>query len=538
MRSPGENAAGQAPGRRQSPSGQDVPPRPGQGTGRSQPGGESSLFTPGYRDGRQAAAEPAGDAPRPGSGYGWAGGAASKGPVRGFPPAPGQPPPLYPPGQFSAWNHTSWAEADGQADDAGAGLPWGAADQSVLDHAGTGYVATAGAAGGEQPDTSFEPGYSDLAVSDPAADATSTQTWGAVDGIQTGTWTSQRPPGDGRQAGDGRAPGDGRQAGGWTSRRAPGDGPPPGGPPPGGPPAGRAQQPPVRAAGDAGGPQGPAPAGRPGLADGASGPDSQPGRARGHGTGAHSSRTGPQPRRKPSRRLLAAGLAVLVALSGGTYVLLRGGHGSAAADPAAKPTLPHASSSPAASTPTPTPTPTGQWGHIESRAADPLPMTLAEVFPAAFTADAAYRRTVSRQGKNCSTAVVGGQLQQAVRQPGCSQVLRASYLAVSKKLMGTIGVLNLTTFKAAEKAGKSAGPAEFIAQLAAAKGPTRNLTKGTGIEQADVKGHYLILVWAEFTTLHEPKSKKQRKELEAFLTLLIRRTANVSLTSRMVTGKP
>jgi hypothetical protein len=260
-----------------------------------------------------------------------------------------------------------------------------------------------------------------------------------------------------------------------------------------------------------------------------------PGRARGQGTGTHSTRTAPRPRRKRFRLLLAAGLAILVALSGGTYVLLHRRHSPAAA--AAGPKHPAASASPSASSPAPAPT-LGRWGHIASRAADPQPLTLAEVFPASFSAGASYSRTVRRMGKNCSAAVVGSQLQHAVRRPECSQVLRASYLSVSKKLMGTIGVLNLKTFKTAEKAGKAAGPGEFIAQLAAAKGPTRNLTRGTGIEQADVKGHYLILVWAEFTTLHKPKTRKQRKELEAFLSLLIGKTANVSLTSRMVTGKP
>jgi hypothetical protein len=464
MRLQGDNAAGQAPGRRQGPSGPDVPTRTGRRAGGDPPGGESSLFIPGYRDGRQAAREPAGDTPRPGGRYGWAGAAAGKGPVRGFPPAPGQPPPLYPPGQFSAWNRTPRAEDDDQAED-----PWGA--------------------------------LADLAVSDLAADVTSTQTWGAVsDGTQTSGAVS-----------------DGTQTGTWTSEPATDDGPPRGHP-----------------ATDDGPPRG-----HPAQAAGAGAPGTQRGRARGHGTGAHSSRTGPRARRKPSRGLLAAGLAVLVALGGGTYALLRGEHGSAAADQAAKLTHPHTSPSPAASTPAPAPTPTlGPWGHIESRTADPLPLTLAEVFPATFTADASYARTIRRQGKNCPAAVVGGQLQQAVRPPGCSQVLRASYLSVSKKLMGTIGVLNLKTFKAAEQAGKAAGPAEFIAQLAAAKGPTRNLTKGTGIEQAAVKGHYLILVWAEFTTLHKPKTNKQRKELETFLSLLIDKTANVSLTSRMVTGKP
>jgi hypothetical protein len=115
--------------------------------------------------------------------------------------------------------------------------------------------------------------------------------------------------------------------------------------------------------------------------------------------------------------------------------------------------------------------------------------------------------------------------------------MRASYLS-SKKLMGTIGVLNLATAAAADKAGKAAGPADFIVQLPAAKGPTKRLTKGTGVEAAEVKGHYLVLVWAEFTNLRPPKSAAQRRALETFITVLIQKTANVAIASRMVTGRP
>jgi len=495
------------------------------------------LFVPGYRDDRQAAAGPGDDALRPGSPYGWAGSASGKGPVRGFPPAPGQPPPLYPPGQFSAWNRSSVAEAEIPAGDRWADEPWPPA-HTEAEHAEAGYteagyteagyaeagyaeagyaeagyaepgVAAATPAGGDYSDSGFNPGYSALAVSDPAADVTSTQTWGAVgDGRETGAWTDLRTHGDDQQS-----------SGGSTATQRPQD-----------------HSTPTQRPQD----------GRT-AADSVSGQAPQPGRSRGHGTGAHSARTGPrgrlgsrpQARRKLSRGLLAAGIAVLVVLAGGIYVVLHGSHGGQpAATSDAKSALQHPSSSPSASSPTPTPTPTAPWGHIESRTADPVPLTLGEVFPATFAADVSYSRTVSRTGTNCAKAVVGGKLQHAVLRPGCSQVLRGSYLSVSKKLMGTIGVLNLTTFKAAERAGKAAGPAEFIEQLAAAKGPTRNLTKGTGIEEALIKGHYLILVWAEFTTLHKPKTKKQRSELEAFLSLLIQKTANVSLTSRMVTGKP
>src|SRR6266851_5272732 len=131
MRFPGENAAGQASARRRRPSGRDAASRTGRRAGEGQPAGESSLFIPGYRDDRQAAADP------------------------------------------------------------------------VPDDAGSGRLAAVGTAGREHPDTGFEPGYSDLAVNDPAADATSTQTWGAVgDGNQPDSWTSQRAPADARPPAD------------------------------------------------------------------------------------------------------------------------------------------------------------------------------------------------------------------------------------------------------------------------------------------------------------------------------------------------
>jgi hypothetical protein len=104
--------------------------------------------------------------------------------------------------------------------------------------------------------------------------------------------------------------------------------------------------------------------------------------------------------------------------------------------------------------------------------------------------------------------------------------------------MGTIGVLNLKTARTASRAGRAAGPSQFIAQLRGAKGPTRNLTKGTGIEEAEVKGHYLILIWAEFADLHAPKGAAKKKELVQFCTRLLASTANVSLSRRLVTGKP
>ena len=104
--------------------------------------------------------------------------------------------------------------------------------------------------------------------------------------------------------------------------------------------------------------------------------------------------------------------------------------------------------------------------------------------------------------------------------------------------MGTIGVLNLGTAARAAKAGRAAGAADFIAQVKGRKGPTRVLGRGTGIEEAVAKGHYLILMWSEFTGRHRPRTAAQRQRLEGFMTALFQHTANVSLTNRMVDGTP
>src|SRR5712691_4479021 len=128
--------------------------------------------------------------------------------------------------------------------------------------------------------------------------------------------------------------------------------------------------------------------------------------------------------------------------------------------------------------------------------------------------------------------------QAAAQQAGCTQVVRASYLSVQAKVMGTIGVLNLKSFAAASQAGKATGPASYIAQLTTKHGLTHQLGGGTGIEEALVKGHYLILVWAQFTSLRAPKTPAETASLKAFMTLLIQQTANVSLSYRMVDGTP
>ena len=178
----------------------------------------------------------------------------------------------------------------------------------------------------------------------------------------------------------------------------------------------------------------------------------------------------------------------------------------------------------------------GKWQHIGARSEDPKPPTIDQLFPAQFElSGSSFVRTAANVTTTCSPAVYGGNLQAALQDGDCSQVLRASY--VSGPMMGTIGVINLESASAAAKAGKVTGPQEIIAPLAASKGATSKLGTGTGVVQAEVKGHYLILMWAEFTDLKSPSTSAQKQELEQFATNLVLGSANINLSTRMLTGK-
>jgi hypothetical protein len=511
--------------------------------------GEPSLFTPGYSGSPAARRDPAPfGAAQASSGqyiagphgtaqYGPAGGAAGKGPIRGYPPAPGTPPPLYPPGQFSAWNRAPWPDDNGYGDGGSAGQDisaWLAADGTAPGSAGPGQAGPGEAERG-YPSLGYagagyaEPDYSALAVSDPAADVTSTQSWGVVDdkAPAAGGWKDLSSPGGrGRHADPNASPPPG--AGFAAGLAGPDQAMPRGS----SEAAQRRGQPEARDEpwnrGTPRGAQAQRAGGRAGTAEA---PRRQPSQGRGS-----RGRTHPERRSGHGRALLAVGVAVAVVAGAAGYLWLSGRHQPTAPAAATHPPAPSAS----APKPKPSPSPSlGVWGHIVSRALDPMPLTLAQLFPAQFAGrGVTYTRTVQKARVHCSGALIGSALTAAVSRAGCTQVMRASYLSSGGKLMGTIGVLNLTTAAAAEKAGKAAGPFEFIAQLPAATGPTKRLTKGTGIEAAEVKGHYLVLVWAEFASLRAPKSAAQRRQLEAFISVLIQKTANVSLASREITGRP
>ena len=183
----------------------------------------------------------------------------------------------------------------------------------------------------------------------------------------------------------------------------------------------------------------------------------------------------------------------------------------------------------------------GTYCHIESRTDDPAPLTTAELFPPAFTNETdkiSYSLVSTKVDTTCSNAVIGQDLINALKSGKCTQVVRASYVSGNGQIMGTIGVVNLMTTNEAHYAGKVVGENDFIAPLTASKGVASKLGNGTGVVEAEYKGHYLILTWSEFVNGDDPSTTAQDNQLEQFSNDLVAGTANVDLSQRMVTGTP
>jgi hypothetical protein len=180
-----------------------------------------------------------------------------------------------------------------------------------------------------------------------------------------------------------------------------------------------------------------------------------------------------------------------------------------------------------------------KWQHIAARTGDPAPLTIVQLYPPQFVlGNSSYARTAASITKNCSSAVYGANLQAALQSGHCTQAVRASYISGNGQMMGTVGVVNLSTVAAAGKAGQASGPDEIIVPLAAKKGATSKLGSGTGVVQAEIKGHYLILMWAEFADLKSPPTAAARQLLEQFAADLVTGTANIDLSTRLLSGKP
>jgi hypothetical protein len=463
---------------------------------------------------------------------GLAHGSAERGPARGYPPAPDQPDPVYPDEDADAWSHPggSWEDAqrghppwDAAGQAAGEG-DWDAENNWAADGTAAWPAAPQTgewAAQGDQRDSGHQAGHwdSDRETGQWDSDRQAGQWAGEHEQWQddgarwnsTGQWEAefaQEPAGAQWEAGDGV----------W---------------PPGGYEDEYPEEPGARDAGDDS--RWLAPRRR---VRGARG-------ARGGGRAASPlarvaalTRGAAGGSRNRTIILAGAGAVVVAALAVTAYTFLSGNSKNAAGSsttvtaPKLPTTQPSAAGTSAGAK-------YGKWQYITSRATDKTPLTLGELFPAQFLINgSSYIRTVDRSDNDCNAGLFGSQLQSAAQSNGCTQVLRASYMSADQKMIGTVGVVNLSTADGATKVGQATGAEDFVTPLAGRTGPTKNMSQGTGVVQAEIKGHYLILSFAEYANLATPSHPSQRSQLESFASDLITGSANIALSTRMVNGHP
>jgi hypothetical protein len=240
----------------------------------------------------------------------------------------------------------------------------------------------------------------------------------------------------------------------------------------------------------------------------------------------------------PNRKRLIVGAAVIAGLivaGGGTALAITSG-GDEKPKPAAAPTT----APPPTPTvnPTPSPTETGRGERLQSRATDPRPLTLNEIFKArSFKASGRrYYMTARRSERKCSPPTHGTAFRKALAKAGCTQVLRATFN--NGKLIGTIAVINLRTQSAADAVKVASRQKDSYILALPGSGTTKKIGQGLSLTTVEVDGHYLIMSWVQY-----PTGKKIAKSDYSAVTSFVRNTTYASnlrtaLNYRSMEGKP
>lgn len=145
------------------------------------------------------------------------------------------------------------------------------------------------------------------------------------------------------------------------------------------------------------------------------------------------------------------------------------------------------------------PPPTARPKDISSRAADPAPLSPAEVFPTEqiviSPGEPPYQVLKTQASGNCTVATSGG-VTGLVRSLGCSQVVRGTLRSPTGGYLVTAGVFNLVDQAAADRAHASLKPL-----VDGGKGRFSGLAAGKGTEPIalssaqvgwHVRGHFLV----------------------------------------------
>ena len=245
---------------------------------------------------------------------------------------------------------------------------------------------------------------------------------------------------------------------------------------------------------------------------------------------------------KPKSKLpliLGAVVGAVVVVGGGIFAVsaLTGGSGKPAASKSSLASSPSSALSTTAS-PSPAPAATGALGaKLKTQATDPQPLTVGEIFKNAEFKG--YKMTATNTSVNCGKQAHGAKLAAALKSGKCTQFLRATYQTTDGKLIGTVGVANLSTAGAAKKAQKAAsGTGNWMVPLPGT-GVTKKISgKAISLGSAEARGHYLILTWVQ-----RPDGKAigagQKSAAQNFATQVpLGSNLNAALQYRGISGKP
>ncbi|TMR08644.1 hypothetical protein ETD86_46945 [Nonomuraea turkmeniaca] len=235
------------------------------------------------------------------------------------------------------------------------------------------------------------------------------------------------------------------------------------------------------------------------------------------------------PRSRAPLWFAIGGVVVLGLLGGGLAVMWNAG-GPSTAETAE----PRRTSAPLVSVPP------GKYGFAESRSMDPEAITVKEIFGSkkTFTVSGrAYEMTITSKDKKCTDGALGDKLQKALKDGKCNQLVRASFRDKSGKVIGTVGVANLTTGKTAGKVAKSGDDKNYVKPLTGKDSVTKFLGSGSGGTKIWTHGHYAIMVWFQNKDGTKP-DKKGSKRLFQAIDDITGATVFKALDNRSVTGSP
>ncbi|WP_198167357.1 hypothetical protein, partial [Microbispora sp. ATCC PTA-5024] len=194
--------------------------------------------------------------------------------------------------------------------------------------------------------------------------------------------------------------------------------------------------------------------------------------------------------------------------------------------------------------PTPSPlvpdAPGGKYGYAASRATDKIPLSVGEIFGKKKVTNKgrSYTRTAWRKEKSCADGVTGSKIAKALKDGGCTQLIRASYVDAKGTIIGTVGVANLKTSAAAKKTASAGGGGErtdFLKPLPGKDEASKHLGSGEAYAGGWTHGHYAVLLWFQFKDGHQP-GKSELKKLYQTAVDITDATVFPALETRSLTG--